>query len=78
MKILAQLVHLQQKIAECDKEIDNMLNEIIGSDDNKRQHHIEAKPHKRINKNTPKNIDLNLKSYQMFEGTDLLAIEGMS
>ena len=55
-----------------------MLEEIINSDDNKREHHIEAKPHKRINKNTPKDIDLNLKSYQMFEGTDLLAIEGMS
>ncbi|WP_268036563.1 transposase [Algoriphagus sp. PAP.12] len=35
-------------------------------------------PHKRVNKNTPKDIDLNLRSYQMFEGTDLLAIEGMS
>lgn len=70
--------HLQKKIEECDKEIEKMLDEIINSDDNKRQHHIEAKPHKRINKNTPKDIDLNLKSYQMFEGTDLLAIEGMS
>ncbi len=70
--------HLQKKIDECDKEIDKMLDEIIHSDDNKRQHYIEAKPHKRVNKNTPKDIDLNLKSYQMFEGTDLLAIEGMS
>src|SRR5690554_5542044 len=55
-----------------------MLEEIIGSDNNKREHHIDPKPHKRINKNTPKEIDLNLKSYQMFEGTDLLSIEGMS
>jgi hypothetical protein len=55
-----------------------MLNEIIDNDDNKKQHHIDPKTHKRINKNTPKDIDLNLKSYQMFEGTDLLAIEGMS
>ncbi|AKP50835.1 IS110 family RNA-guided transposase [Cyclobacterium amurskyense] len=70
--------HLQKKIDEGDKEIDKMLDEIIHSDDNKRQHYIEAKPHKRVNKNTPKDIDLNLKSYQMFEGTDLLAIEGMS
>jgi len=70
--------HLQQKIAQCDIEIEQMLNKIIDSDDNKKQHCIEPKPHKRINKNTPKNIDLNLKSYQMFEGTDLLAIEGMS
>ncbi|WP_339925804.1 IS110 family transposase [uncultured Cyclobacterium sp.] len=70
--------HLQNKIDECDKEIDKMLNEIINSDENKRQHFIDAKPHKRVNKNTPKDIDLNLKSYQMLEGTDLLAIEGMS
>lgn len=55
-----------------------MLHEIIDNDDNKRQHFIDPKPHKRINKNTPENIDLNLKAYQMFEGTDLLAIEGMS
>ena len=54
-----------------------MLNEIIDNDDNKKQHYIDPKTHKRINKNTPKDIDLNLKSYQMFEGTDLLAIEGM-
>lgn len=70
--------HLQQKIEQCDKEIEKKLDEIINKDDNKGQHYIEAKPHKRINKNTPKNIDLNLKSYQMFEGTDLLAIEGIS
>ncbi len=70
--------HLQNKIAECDKMIDQMLSEIIDNDDNKKQHHIDPKPHKRINKNKPKDIDLNLKSYQMFEGTDLLAIEGMS
>ncbi len=70
--------HLQRKIDQCDIEIEKMLDEIIQSNDDKKQHHIEPKPHKRINKNTPKNIDLNLKSYQMFEGTDLLAIEGMS
>lgn len=70
--------HLQKKIEDCDQEIEKKLNEIIDSDDNKRQHHIEPKPHKRINKSTPKDIDLNLKSYQMFEGIDLLAIEGMS
>ena len=70
--------YLQEKIKQCDVEIEKMLHEIIDNDDNKKQHHIDPKPHKRINKNTPDNIDLNLKSYQMFEGTDLLAIEGMS
>ena len=70
--------HLRMKIEDCDKEIEKKLNEIIDSDDNKREHYLESKPHKRVNKNTPKDIDLNLKAYQMFEGTDLLAIEGMS
>jgi transposase len=70
--------HLQKKITECDVKIEQMLNHIIDNDENKKQHYIEPKQHKRINKNTPKDIDLNLKSYQMFEGTDLLAIEGIS
>jgi transposase len=69
---------LQEKIAQCDVEIEKKLNEIIESDENKKQHFIDSKPHKRVNKNTPKNIDLNLKSYQMFEGNDILAIEGVS
>ena len=64
--------HLQLKIKQCDVEIEKVLNQIIDKDDNKKQHYIDPKPYKRINKNTPKNIDLNLKSYQMFEGTDLL------
>ena len=70
--------HLQEKIDQCDPMIARMLSKIIDKDENKKQHHIGPKPHKRINKNTPKDIDLNLKAYQMFEGTDLLAIEGMS
>jgi transposase len=68
----------QSKITQCDIEIEKMLSSIIDSDDNKKQHYLDSKPHKKINKNTPKNIDLNLKSYQYFEGIDLLEIEGMS
>lgn len=70
--------HLQKKIQDCDKEIETLLDHIISSDNNKRQHHIEPKPHKKVNRNTPKNVDLNLKAYQMFEGTDLLVVEGVS
>lgn len=70
--------HLQSKITSCDNEIEKMLNAHINEDEDKCQHQIEAKPYKRINKNTPKNIDLNLMSYQYFEGVDLLAIEGVS
>ena len=33
---------------------------------------------KKINKNTPKNLDINLLSYHYFGGADLLAIEGVS
>jgi transposase len=58
--------------------IDIRLEQIIENDDNKKQHCIDPKSYKRINKNTPKNIDLNLKAYQLLEGIDLLAIEGMS
>jgi len=69
---------IQTKITACDTEIEKMLSKIIDHDDNKRQHFIEKKPHKRINKNTPKNIDLNIVGYQYFEGVDLMEIEGFS
>ena len=68
----------QAKIAQCDIEIEKMLNETIDNDENKKQHYIEKKSYKKVNKNTPKNIDLNLMAYQHFEGVDLMAIEGMS
>src|SRR4051794_14507320 len=41
-------------------------------------HYIDKKVHKKVNKNSPKNIDINLVSYQYFEGVDLLSIEGVS
>jgi transposase len=71
-------LYIQEQIKACDKEIECMLNEQINSNDNKREHYIDRKSYKRVNKNTPKNIDLNLMSYQYFEGVDLLAIEGIS
>lgn len=69
---------IQTKITACDTEIEKMLSKIIDQDDNKRQHYIDKKSHKRINKNTPKNIDLNIVGYQYFEGVDLMEIEGFS
>ncbi len=69
---------LQLSIKDCDMEIEKMLTEQINNNDEKRQHYIDKKVHKKINKNTPKNIDINLMSYQYFEGVDLLAIEGVS
>jgi len=70
--------YLQEKIRKCDDQIALKIDDIIGKDPEKKEHHIDKKNHKRVNKNTPKNIDINLKSYQMFKGIDLLAIEGMS
>jgi transposase len=69
---------IQSKIKECDLAIEKMINEYISQDDAKREHYIEKKIHKRVTKNAPKNIDINLLSYQYFEGVDLLAIEGVS
>jgi len=37
----------------------------------------DAKPHKRVNKNAPKNFDLNQIAYQYFNGIDLMAVEGV-
>lgn len=67
----------QRKITECDKQIKLLLHEQISKDENKKQHHIDKKVYKRINKNTP-DININLLSYQYFEGIDLLTIEGVS
>jgi transposase len=69
---------VQKKIRECDDQIAQKIDDIIGKDPEKQEHYIDPKPHKRINKNTPKNIDINLKSYQIFKGVDILAIEGLS
>jgi transposase len=69
---------LQDKIEKYDQEIKTMLDENIDSDNNKKQYYIDKKTRKRINKNTPKSIDLNLLGYQYFEGVDLFKIEGLS
>ena len=70
--------YLQSSIKECDIEIEKLLSKQINNSDDKKQHFIDKKVHKRINKNTPKNMDINLMAYQYFEGIDLLAIEGVS
>lgn len=70
--------NLQSQIKECDLEIEKLLHEQIDNDHNKKQHYTDPKIHKRVNKNTPKNIDINLMGYQYFEGVDLLKIEGFS
>jgi transposase len=69
---------LQSKISGCDLEIEKIISLQISSCETKSSLSIESKPHKRVNKNAPQNIDLNLKAYQYFEGIDLMAIEGVS
>ena len=69
---------LQQKIKACDEAIGQLLKEQIEEDSAKKDLKAEAKPHKRVNKNAPKNMDLNQLAYQYFDGVDLMAIEGVS
>ncbi len=69
---------VQEKIALCDKEIEKLLKEQIGADETKQSLHTDARPRKRVNKNAPKNMDLNQLSYQYFEGVNLMNIEGVS
>ncbi len=69
---------VQEKIELCDSEIEKLLREQISQDETKQSLLAEAKPHKRVNKNAPKNMDLNQLSYQYFEGVDLMQIEGVS
>ena len=69
---------VQRKIRECDDQIAARLEEVIGKDPDRQGLHIDKKPHKHLNKNAPKNMDLDLRSYQMSKGIDLLAIEGVS
>ena len=77
---LKQQLHMykeyQKEIAACDVQIGNFINTSIKPE--AREHTTTKKPHKRINKNSPKGIDLNQLSYKYFEGVDLMAIEGVS
>jgi transposase len=69
---------LQKKIAKCDMAIEKLLKAEIKKDQNKKVLVAETKVHKRVNKNAPKNMDLNQIAYQYFNGIDLLDIEGVS
>ena len=79
---LKQELHLykqyQLQIAACDVEVEKAIQQSIDTDENKKQLKTTDKPHKRVNKNAPKNFDLNQLSYQYFNGIDLMAIEGVS
>lgn len=70
--------HLQAQIGDTDKEINQIIKNIIDKDDNKKQHIAGKKPYKRKNKNGIRNTDMNQIGYQYFEGIDLMAIEGFN
>jgi transposase len=66
------------KILECDKEIGKFLDVTIRQKEEVVDDIPEGKYFKRQNKNSIKGIDLNIVSYQYFDGVDLLSIPGVS
>ena len=68
----------KSKVEECEKQIADFIDKHLMSLEHPIDDMPEAKPHKRKNKNSPKNMDLNIIAYQYFEGVDLMAIEGVS
>lgn len=66
------------KIDQCDQQIKLFLENHIEKKDNPTDELPTKKSYKRANKNAPKGIDLNIVSFQFFEGIDLFAIPGVS
>ena len=67
-----------KKISECDIQIKIFLTNHIETKNNPTDELPSNKTHKRANKNAPKGIDLNIVSFQYFDGIDLFAIPGVS
>lgn len=68
----------KEMIDECDLQIAEYLQQFIDSKVEVVDDLPTKKPYKRQNKNGIKGIDLNVISYQYFDGVDLLAIPGVS
>ena len=66
------------KILECDQEIGKFLDTTIRHKEEVVDDIPDIKYFKRQNKNAIKGIDLNIVSYQYFDGVDLLSIPGVS
>jgi len=71
-------IFYQKKVEDCDKQISVFLKAQINSNPEKKKLKTDHKPHKRINKNAIKSLDLNQAAYQYFGGVDLMRIEGLS
>ena len=67
----------QKQIEACDKQINHFLKSQINAHPEKKKLKAEPKSHKRINKNTVKNLDINQAAFQYFNGVDLMRIEGL-
>lgn len=65
-------------INDCDKEISQFLEQTIRQKEEVVDDIPDTKYFKRQNKNAIQGIDLNITSYQYFDGVDLLAIPGVS
>ena len=65
-------------INDCDQEISQFLDQAIREKEDIVDDIPEGKYFKRQNKNAITGIDLNIASYQYFNGVDLLAIPGVS
>lgn len=68
----------QKKTDACDVEINKFLKTQINTHPEMKKLKTDNKPHKRINKNAIKGIDLNQASFQYFNGVDLMKIEGVN
>lgn len=75
---LALYKTIQLQIEQFDVEMEKVINLHLDSNPEKRSLRTTDKVHKRVNKNAPKNIDINQLAYQYFGGIDLMAIEGVS
>ena len=73
-----RFIFYKNKIQQCDKQIADFLNQVIDNKTDIVDDLPPKKKDKRINKNTIKGIDLNIVSYQYFNGVDLLTIPGVS
>ena len=68
----------QEKITACDEQIAEFFDQHFEDHPELQVHQLAKKDHKRVNRNSPKNIDINKVAYQYFDGVDLMAIEGVS
>jgi transposase len=74
-----QMYHeLQQKIKLCDAQMKQFIETQFEQTPATKELTAPKKEYKRVNKNTPKNMDINQVAYRYFGGIDLMSIEGIS